>query len=75
MLACSDALPYAPLGGMGIACVSCKRADWDIQDSSRGTPLQGLRLFCLVDDREALFGDRRPYRLHYFLEDSSCEIL
>ena len=34
-----------------------------------------LRFFCLWDDRQALFGDRRPYRLHYFLEDGSCEIL
>ena len=34
-----------------------------------------LRYFCLWDDRQALFGDRRPYRLHYFLEDGSCEIL
>ena len=34
-----------------------------------------LRFFCLWDDRQALFGDRRPYRLHYFLEDCSCEIL
>lgn len=34
-----------------------------------------LRFYCLWDDRQALFGDRRPYRLHYFLEDGSCEIL
>lgn len=37
--------------------------------------MQVLRFFCLWDDRQALFGDRRPYRLHYFLEDGSCEIL
>ena len=37
--------------------------------------MQVLRFFCVWDDRRALFGDRRPYRLHYFLEDGSCEIL
>ena len=37
--------------------------------------VQVLRFFCVWDDRRALFGDRRPYRLHYFLEDGSCEIL
>ena len=40
-----------------------------------GSSLQVLRFYCLWDDRQALFGDRRPYRLHCFLEDGSCEIL
>ncbi|KAK9800757.1 hypothetical protein WJX73_007791 [Symbiochloris irregularis] len=34
-----------------------------------------LRFFGVWDDREALYGDRRPYRLHYFLEDSTVEVL
>mmetsp|Transcript_21438 Transcript_21438/g.29789 ORF Transcript_21438/g.29789 Transcript_21438/m.29789 type:complete len:621 (-) Transcript_21438:127-1989(-) len=34
-----------------------------------------LRFFCLWDDRDALYGDRRPYVLHYFLCDDTVEIL
>ncbi|DBB10039.1 TPA: Protofilament ribbon protein [Trebouxia sp. C0006] len=34
-----------------------------------------LRFYCVWDDRQALYGDRRPYRLHYFLEDDTVEIL
>mmetsp|Transcript_29457 Transcript_29457/g.83083 ORF Transcript_29457/g.83083 Transcript_29457/m.83083 type:complete len:623 (+) Transcript_29457:94-1962(+) len=34
-----------------------------------------LRFFCVWDDRERLYGDRRPYVLHYFLEDDTVEIL
>lgn len=34
-----------------------------------------LRFFCLWDDRDALYGDRRPYVLHYFLADDTVEIL
>ncbi|KAK9810289.1 hypothetical protein WJX72_008124 [[Myrmecia] bisecta] len=34
-----------------------------------------LRFYCVWDDRRAMYGDRRPYRLHYFLEDDSVEIL
>lgn len=37
--------------------------------------LQVLRFYCVWDDRQALYGDRRPYRLHYFLEDDTVEIL
>ena len=37
--------------------------------------LQVLRFFCVWDDRRSLFGDRRPYRLHYFLEDATLEVL
>ena len=37
--------------------------------------LQVLRFFCIWDDRRSLFGDRRPYRLHYFLEDATLEVL
>lgn len=36
---------------------------------------QVLRFYCVWDDRQALYGDRRPYRLHYFLEDDTVEIL
>jgi len=35
---------------------------------------QVLRFFCVWDDRAALYGDRRPYRLHLF-PDGSVEIL
>lgn len=34
-----------------------------------------LRFFCVWDDRVSLLGDRRPYRLHYFLEDDTVEVL
>lgn len=34
-----------------------------------------LRFYCLWDDRESLYGDRRPYVLHYFLEDDTGELL
>jgi len=37
-------------------------------------PAQVLRFFCVWDDRAALYGDRRPYRLHLF-PDGSVEIL
>lgn len=33
-----------------------------------------LRFYCVWDDRSALYGDRRPYRLHAF-PDGSIEIL
>ena len=35
---------------------------------------QVLRFYCVWDDRSALYGDRRPYRLHAF-PDGSIEIL
>jgi hypothetical protein len=34
-----------------------------------------LRFFCVWDDRKSLYGDRRPYVLHYFLADDTVEIL
>ena len=34
-----------------------------------------LRFFCVWDDRNKLYGDRRPYVLHYFLSDDTVEIL
>ena len=34
-----------------------------------------LRFFCLWDDRSALYGDRRPFVLHYYLADDSVEVL
>ena len=36
---------------------------------------QVLRFYCIWDDRQRLFGDRQPFRLHYFLEDDTVEIL
>eukprot|EP00898_Chlorokybus_atmophyticus_P008294 jgi/Chlat1/8466/Chrsp80S00651 len=34
-----------------------------------------LRFFCIWDDRGSLYGERRPYVLHYFLADDTVEIL
>ena len=34
-----------------------------------------LRFWCFWDDRESLYGQRRPYALHYFLEDDTGEVL
>lgn len=34
-----------------------------------------LRFWCIWDDRQSMYGDRRPYVLHYFLEDDTVEIL
>ncbi len=34
-----------------------------------------LRFWCVWDDRQNMYGDRRPYVLHYFLEDDTVEIL
>lgn len=34
-----------------------------------------LRFWCVWDDRTSMYGDRRPYVLHYFLEDDTVEIL
>ena len=38
-------------------------------------PVQVLRFYIVWDDRVSLYGDRRPYKLHYFVEDGTCEIL
>lgn len=34
-----------------------------------------LRFWCIWDDRQSMYGDRRPYVLHYFLENDTIEIL
>ncbi|GIL45577.1 hypothetical protein Vafri_2780 [Volvox africanus] len=34
-----------------------------------------LRFWCVWDERQSMYGDRRPYVLHYFLEDDTVEIL
>ena len=36
---------------------------------------QVLRFWCIWDDRQSMYGDRRPYVLHYFLENDTIEIL
>jgi hypothetical protein len=33
-----------------------------------------LRFWCVWDDRTDMYGDRRPYVLHFYLEDDSVEI-
>jgi len=37
--------------------------------------MQVLRFWCVWDDRQSMYGDRRPYVLHYFLEDDTVEVL
>ena len=34
-----------------------------------------LRFFCVWDDRGALYGEKRPFVLHYYLADDSVEVL
>ncbi|KAG1675125.1 hypothetical protein FOA52_003348 [Chlamydomonas sp. UWO 241] len=34
-----------------------------------------LRFWCVHDDRQNMYGDRRPYVLNYYLEDDSIELL
>ena len=34
-----------------------------------------LRFYCVWDNRQNLYGDRRPFRLHFYLEDHTTEIL
>ena len=34
-----------------------------------------LRFFCIWDDTERLFGDKRPFITHYFLADDTVEVL
>eukprot|EP01018_Ginkgo_biloba_P008716 Gb_07640 [translate_table: standard] len=34
-----------------------------------------LRFFAVWDDRSSVYGDRRPYVLHYFLADDTIEVL
>lgn len=33
-----------------------------------------LRFFCVWDDRDSMFGDMKPYILHYYLVDDTVEI-
>lgn len=33
-----------------------------------------LRFYAVWDDRGGLYGDRRPYVVHYYLEDDTVEI-
>ena len=34
-----------------------------------------LRFFCVWDNRQGMYGDRRPYVLNFYLEDDTVEIL
>ena len=34
-----------------------------------------LRFYAVWDDRQMLSGDRRPYVVHYYLEDDTMEVL
>mmetsp|Transcript_42262 Transcript_42262/g.100348 ORF Transcript_42262/g.100348 Transcript_42262/m.100348 type:complete len:631 (+) Transcript_42262:160-2052(+) len=33
-----------------------------------------LRFYCQWDDRNAIYGERRPYVLHFYLEDDTAEV-
>lgn len=33
-----------------------------------------LRFYCQWDDRNSIYGERRPYTLHFYLEDDTVEI-
>lgn len=33
-----------------------------------------LRFFCVLDERDQVYGERRPYVLHYFLADDTIEV-
>ena len=37
--------------------------------------IQVLRFYAVWDDRKMLSGDRRPYVVHYYLEDDTMEVL
>ena len=34
-----------------------------------------LRFYCLWDDRNSIYGERRPFILHFYLEDDSVEVV
>lgn len=34
-----------------------------------------LRFYCLWDDRNSIYGERRPFVLHFYLEDDTVEVL
>ena len=34
-----------------------------------------LRFFAVWDDRGALYGEKRPFVVHYYLADDSVEVL
>ena len=34
-----------------------------------------LRFYCLWDDRHSIYGERRPFILHFYLEDDTVEVL
>ena len=36
--------------------------------------IQVLRFWCVWDDRDAMFGQLRPFILHYFLVDDTIEV-
>lgn len=36
--------------------------------------LQVLRFYCVWDDRDSMFGEMRPFVLHFFLVDDTVEI-
>lgn len=69
--------PQHTVHGMFIGDVSCSSVvAMRAVDAKMQLPrLQVLRFFCVWDDRASLLGDRRPYRLHYFLEDDTIEVL
>lgn len=56
-----------------ILCCTCLLRNPGTSESTfeaRRQNVQVLRFYCVWDDRNSLQGDRRPYRLHFFLEVS-----
>ena len=48
-------------------CSTALTLDWSV--------VQVLRFYAVWDDRKVLSGDRRPYVVHYYLEDDTMEVL
>nr|CAB3241327.1 EFHC1 [Phallusia mammillata] len=50
------------------------RSDFDKLKKFLKLDRKVLRFYCVWDDRDSMFGEMRPYVLHYFLVDDSIEI-
>ncbi|CAK8696625.1 unnamed protein product [Clavelina lepadiformis] len=50
------------------------RSDFDKLKKYLELDRKVLRFYCVWDDRDSMFGEMRPYVLHYFLVDDTIEI-
>ncbi|XP_078481213.1 EFHC1 [Ciona intestinalis] len=50
------------------------RSDFDKLKKFLELDRKVLRFYCVWDDRDSMFGEMRPYVLHYFLVDDTVEI-